>query len=59
MAPDNRINPLLPIWPTAPLKEFEGNLRERRRVQTEKKTGGRKGREKSDEDGKLHIDTYA
>ena len=24
MAPDNRISPLLPVWPTAPLKESGG-----------------------------------
>ena len=59
MAPDNRISPLLPIWPTAPLKEFEGKSRERRGVQAEKKPAGRRGREKSSKDGKPHIDTYA
>ncbi|RTZ71560.1 MAG: hypothetical protein DSZ00_10235 [Gammaproteobacteria bacterium] len=59
MAPDNRISPLLPVWPTAPLKESGDKPRERGGGRPEKKPAGRKGSGKSGKDGKPHIDTYA
>ena len=59
MAPDNRITPLLPVWPTAPLKEFEGRTRRRNVAPQEPRRKGRKDAAGNDKKGKPHIDTYA
>lgn len=59
MAPDNRITPLLPVWPTAPVKESGTKPRERGSVREEKKSPKRRQPGSTGKDGKPHIDTYA
>jgi hypothetical protein len=59
MPPDNRITPLLPVWPTMPVKESGGKPRERDGLREEKRSPGREQPDRAGQDGKFHIDTYA
>jgi len=65
MAPENRIDKLLPVWPTAPLKEFRGGGVKKPPAGTaageeekqRKERPGQRSPEGPDEEG--HIDLYA
>ncbi len=67
--PDNRIDRLLPVWPTAPLKAFRGADRQgapsaasdNEEKKKQQRGSGRapSGEEKGDLDEEGHIDVYA
>jgi len=65
MAPENRIDKLLPVWPTAPLKEFLGQAVKKPPAGTaageeekqRKEHPEQRSPEGPDEEG--HIDLYA
>lgn len=59
MAPDNRITPLLPVWPTMPVKESGGKHRQRDTTRKEKESPKREQSGSTGKDGKPRFDTYA